>query len=97
MSSLAEVVPALALSVFVHAVRTAMLPVGDLLGSGGGKARRLAGLVAATAAGMAATSFIDAGFRFFPADWGLSMLREAPFVVAWLGVPEPGKGSKDAP
>jgi hypothetical protein len=88
------VLPALGLTTLVHALRTAMLPAGDLLAAGGGTVKRLACLIVAAAAGQALTTWIDAGFHFVPADMGLALLREAPFVIAWMGVPAPVPASK---
>ncbi len=79
-----------------RAVATAALPFGDVLAGGAGGAKRVVALVLAVAGGLAAVSFIDAGFRFPVPAWGLAMLREAPFVWAWMNVPPPEKEEKKA-
>ncbi len=84
-----------ALGAVSRALGNAMFPAGDLLGGAGGRFKRLAGVSLAVACGTALASFFDAGFRFQAQDWGLSLLREAPFVWAWMSVPPPDTDGAD--
>jgi hypothetical protein len=77
-----------------RAIATSALPFGDILARGSEGIRRATGLALSAAAALAAVVWIDAGFRFSLADWALAMLREAPFVWAWMSVPLPVRETK---
>ena len=84
----------LAWGALARAVASGVLPFGDVLARGTDGIRRAVCLVVATAAGLAAVAWIDSGLRFSFPEWALSLVREAPFVWAWMSVPPPEKPTK---
>lgn len=93
-SSWSAALPGLAFTSIARALATAQLPIGDVLSGRSDGLRRLAALTASVAAASAASSLLDSGLRFLPSEWSLTLLREAPFIWAWMSVPPPEKQSR---
>ena len=92
----ASILHAAAAGALGQAVLSSALPLGDMMAGGKSGFRRLASLAAAAVVGAALVAWMDhPSLGPFQEAWGIAVLREAPFVGAWMSVPPPGNEAPD--